>query len=253
MGRLQGKVAFITGGGSGIGRATALLFAQEGAKVAVADRVAAAGQETIARIEADGGDAIFLEIDVSKADEVKAALDSAVSEYGGLDTVFNNAGGTRPDDGDVTVVEDEAFWSTLQVNLFGPWLGCKYGIPHLANRGGGSIINTASMNGMVGIPGFDAYSTAKGGIVAMTRAVAVECGPRNIRVNTIAPGLVLTEKAKKRLELGELPGGIPGRHVLGLIEPAQVAYLALFLASDESLAITGQTILVDSGATMAMK
>lgn len=252
MNRLDGKVAFITGAGSGIGRTAALLFAREGAKVAVAEFSTSSGEETVQLIEEQGGEAVFLKTDVTEPESVAAGLSQTVAKFGKLNVLYNNAGGTSPDDGSVTEAPLEGFWAAIRVDLFGTWLGCRYGIPYLIEAGGGSIINTGSMAGVVGIPPFHGYAAAKGGVIAMTRSIAAEYGPKNIRVNAIAPGMTATEKLKAGLASGRLPKHIVDRHLLGLVEPIEIANMALFLASDESRPITGQTIRIDSGASISL-
>jgi short chain dehydrogenase len=160
--RLQGKVALITGGGSGIGRAAALLFAREGAKVVIAEIVRTAGEATVAAIEEAGGEARFVPTDVTRPEQVEAAVNAAVDAFGGLHVLYNNAGGATPKDGKVTEMDLDEFWRTIGVDLFGTFLGCRFGIPVMAKGGGGSIINTTSVRAMIGTPGADAYTSAKG-------------------------------------------------------------------------------------------
>jgi NAD(P)-dependent dehydrogenase (short-subunit alcohol dehydrogenase family) len=248
--RLSGKVAFITGSGSGIGQAAAILFAQEGAKVAVAELTPTAGEETVRRIEAAGGEAAFIDTDVTRPESVAAAMEETVRTFGRLNVIYNNAGGSTPNDGPVTEAPIDEFWRAIRVDLFGTWIACKYGIPYLVAAGGGSVINTASMVAIMGLAGFDAYTPAKGGIIALTRSMAVEFGSAGIRVNAIAPGMVATERGKKSVAAGRTPGFLLERQLLGFVEPIEIANTALFLASDESRPITGQTIRVDSGITI---
>lgn len=248
MARLSGKVALITGAGTGIGKAAAKLFAAEGAKVAVAEWKADLGAVTVAEIEADGGEAMFIETDVADAEQMQAALDATVGTYGGLDIMYNNAGGATAKDGKVTEIELEEFWRTITVDLYGTFLGCRFAIPLLAERGGGSIINTTSIRAMKGTQGADAYTSAKGGVLTLTRALAQEVGHQNIRVNAIAPGLVATERVKAihggDVNRNPLASGIP----LGYGLPDQVAGAALFLASDDSRWVTGAILPVDGGS-----
>src|SRR5690606_12238960 len=196
MGRLEGKVALITGGGGGIGRAAALLFAREGAKVVIAEVVREAGEATAAAIREKGGEALFVATDVSRPEQVEAAVRAAVDAYGGLHVLYNNAGGATSKDGKVTEMDLDEFWRTIGVDLFGTFLGCRFAIPVMAEGGGGSIINTTSIRAMIGTAGADAYTSAKGGVRALTQALALQWAAHGIRVNAIAPGVILTERVR---------------------------------------------------------
>ena len=251
MNTLIGKVALITGSGSGIGRSAAILFSQAGAKISVADINAEHGTETVNLIEANGGQAIFVECDVSKPEHVKNMISTTVKAFGGLNILYNNAGGSTMMDGPVTEAPDEEFWRVIGLDLYGTFLGCKYAIPELIKAGGGSVINMSSNQALMGIPGRVCYTAAKGGIASMTRAMAVEYGGHKIRVNAIAPSVTLTERVKKLLEQSTEIQKQAERHLVGLAEPEDVANLALFLASDQSALITGQVISVDSGVTIS--
>ena len=248
---LTGKVALITGSGSGIGRSAAVLFSQAGAKISVADINAEHGTETVNLIEANGDQAIFVECDVSKPEHVKNMISTTVKAFGGLNILYNNAGGSTMMDGPVTEAPDEEFWRVIGLDLYGTFLGCKYAIPELIKAGGGSVINMSSNQALMGIPGRVCYTAAKGGIASMTRAMAVEYGGHKIRVNAIAPSVTLTERVKKLLEQSTEIQKQAERHLVGLAEPEDVANLALFLASDQSALITGQVISVDSGVTIS--
>jgi len=158
LGRLQGKAALITGAGSGIGRASAILFGREGCKVAVAGRSADAGEETVALVRNAGGEAIYLQPDVTEPSQVERTIAAAEEAFGGLDILFNNAGGSRPGDGRITETKAEEFWASIKLDLFGTWLCCHYGIPALERRGGGSVINAVSFLALMGWPGRDAYA-----------------------------------------------------------------------------------------------
>ena len=251
MNTLIDKVALITGSGSGIGRSAAILFSQAGAKISVADVNAEHGTETVNLIEANGGQAIFVECDVSKPENVRSMISTTVKAFGGLNILYNNAGGSTMMDGRVTEAPDEEFWRVIGLDLYGTFLGCKYAIPELIKAGGGSVINMSSNQALMGIAGRVCYTAAKGGIASMTRAMAVEYGGHKIRVNAIAPSVTLTERVKKLLEQSTEIQKQAERHLVGLAEPEDVANLALFLASDQSALITGQVISVDSGVTIS--
>ena len=251
MNTLIDKVALITGSGSGIGRSAAILFSQAGAKISVADVNAEHGTETVNLIEANGGQAIFVECDVSKPERVRNMISTTVKAFGGLNILYNNAGGSTMLDDRVTEAPDEEFWRVIGLDLYGTFLGCKYAIPELIKAGGGSVINMSSNQALMGIPGRVCYTAAKGGIASMTRAMAVEYGGHKIRVNAIAPSVTLTERVKKLLEQSTEIQKQAERHLVGLAEPEDVANLALYLASDQSALITGQVISVDSGVTIS--
>jgi len=254
MARLSGKVAFITGGGDGIGRATAERFAQEGAKVVIAEidktTGAAAAQSARAGAGNSGGEAHFVHCDVRERGQVEAALDETVNRFGGLHILHNNAGGSTPQDGPVTEAPDEEFWRVMRLDLYGTFLCSKLGIPHMIKSGGGSIINMSSIVALRALPGRDCYTAAKGAIAALTRSMAVEYAPHKIRVNAIAPGVVMTERVKKLMQDAKAIEKLAGTHLLGLGMPSHIADMAVYLASDESLITTGQVLSVDSGATI---
>lgn len=255
MGRLTGKVAFITGGGGGIGRATAVRFAEEGAKVVVADIDTVAGEASAdaARRQAanSGGDAYFVRCDVTEKTSVEAAMAETVTRFGKLDILHNNAGGAQPADGPVTEAPDEEFWRAIKLDLYGTFLCSKIGIPHLIKAGGGAVINMSSIVALMALPGRDCYTMAKGGIASLTRSMAVEYAAHKIRVNAIAPSVTLTDRVKKMLDgSGNATERIAASHLLGLGQPIHIADMAVYLASDEAAITTGQVIPVDSGATI---
>jgi NAD(P)-dependent dehydrogenase (short-subunit alcohol dehydrogenase family) len=246
LARLQGKTALITGAGAGIGRAAAILFASEGARVGVAEIVRERGEATVSAIKAAGGEAIFIETDVSKPASVEAAVWTTVNAFDGLNVLYNNAGGATPGDGKVTEIGIEEFRRTIGVDLLGTFLGCRFALPVMAERGGGSIINTTSIRALIGTAGADAYTAAKGGVLALTRALALQWGAQNIRVNAIAPGVVLSERVRALLRDDD---PLIRKSLLGPGQPEDIAQMALFLASDESARITGAILPVDSGAS----
>jgi NAD(P)-dependent dehydrogenase (short-subunit alcohol dehydrogenase family) len=251
MGRLDGKVAFISGSGSGIGRAGAILFAREGAKVVIADISREGGERTEAMARDLGGDATYVHTDVTDPDSVERSIATAIAAYGKLNVLYNDAGGSTAQDGPVTKVSLDEFWRTIKVDLYGTFLCCKYGIPELIKAGGGAVINTTSVVAMAGIKGRDAYTAAKGGVLALTRSMAVGYAKHKIRVNAIAPGATLTERVKKFIADDPRMGDMSDRHLLGMGEPEDIARMALFLASDEARVITGAIFPVDSGWTAA--
>ena len=250
MGRLEGKRVFLTGGAKGIGRAAAVLFAAEGARVAIADIDEEGGAETAALANAEAGEAVFLAADVTQGKAVAAAVGEAAERFGGLDVLYNNAGGATPADGPVTEASEAEFRRAISLDLFGTFLVCKHGLPRLIAAGGGAVVNTASSVALNGLPGRDCYTAAKGGVAALTRSMAVEYGPQGVRVNALAPGTVRTARVIAMLERDAAVRGMAARHLVGLIEPEDVARLALYLASDESARTTGQVIAVDSGFTI---
>ena len=245
MGRLAGKRIIITGAASGIGRASARLFAAEGARLLLLDVMADAGAAVAAEVRAAGGDARFRRTDVGDPAEMEAAVSGAALAWGGLDAIYNNAGGATAKDGRVTDLDLDEFWRTMRTDLFGTFLGCRFAIPHLAKSGGGSIVNTTSIRAMIGTAGADAYTTAKGGVRALTAALALQWAPARIRVNAIAPGVILTDRVRAMLRMDD---PIVLKTPLGPSEPEAVASLALYLASDESRQMTGVILPLDGGA-----
>ena len=251
MNRLAGKVALITGAGSGIGRSSAELFAREGARVVVAEHDESSGREAAAAIAADGGEALFVHADVTDEESVKAEINSAVARFGALHVLYNNAGGSTTHDGSVTDAPIEEFWRALKLDLLGTWLICRHGIPELIKAGGGSVVNAASVVALMGWPGKDAYTASKGAIAALTRSMAVEFAPRNVRVNAVAPCVTRTPRVMAQLSGSSVRQGLAAQHLLGLAETLDVANAALFLASDESARTTGHILTVDSGLTIS--
>lgn len=246
--RLERKVAIITGGGSGIGRAAAQLFTREGAKVVVADYNAEAGENTVQAIQDSGGEAIFVKVDVSDAEQVQHMVQSALEAYGGIDILFNNAGILLFG----TILEtDPKDWTRLMsINLNGVFLCSKAVIPHMIERGGGSIINTSSSTGAHDVAAnIAAYVTSKGGVTLLTKAMAVDHAKDHIRVNAIAPGPTDTPMLRENMSPEELADFAATFPMKRLGWPEELAYAALFLASDEASFVTGAVLAVDGGQT----
>lgn len=254
MGRLDGKVAFITGGGGGIGRATAERFVEEGAKVVIAEINEAVGEPAVESARGfaanGGGDALFIKCDITERASLEAAVAEAVSRFGKLDILHNNAGGSTVEDGPVTEAPEEEFWRVIKLDLFGTFLCSKIAIPELIKAGGGSVINMSSNVALMALPGRDCYTAAKGGVASMTRSMAVEYAPNKIRVNAIAPSVTLSDRVKKLMQASPEVEKISQTHLLGLGLPIHIANMAVYLASDESEITTGQVISVDSGVTV---
>ena len=251
MVRLKGKVALVTGASSGIGRATALLFAKEGARLIAVSR-ARTGEEVAETIRNEGGEAAFTSADVRKVRDVEAMIESAMENYGRLDILFNNAGVNMR--AAVTQIEESQWDRIIDTNLKGVFLGCKYVIPIMKKQGGGVIINTSSTFANVGLPNFSAYCASKGGVAALTRAVAVEVAPYRIRVNCICPSTTLTPMIERMWNATGKPDEMRESrlkmHPIGRFgTPGDIANAALYLASDESSFVTGTSLLVDGGYT----
>lgn len=251
--RLKDKVALITGGGSGIGYHTALLFAREGASVVVVDINEDNGKNTVQEIEAAGGKAVFKHADVSKASDCEAMIKAAEDTYGALHILFNNAGISHADDDDAVKTSEDVWDLTMEINVKSVFLGCKFGVPALRRAGGGSIINTASFVATLGAATPQlAYTASKGAVLSMTRELAAIHARENIRVNALCPGPLRTEllmkylntDEKKQRRLVHIPMGRFG-------EAHEIANAVLFLASDEASFVTGTNFLVDGGITSA--
>lgn len=253
MSRLAGKVALITGAGSGIGRESATLFAQEGARVVCVDIDELSASATVNMIESAGGDAIAVGADVSSIEDSEAMVRAAESTFGGLHVLFNNAGIMHGDDGDSQETSEDVWDLTMDINAKGVFLGCKFGIPAIQRSGGGSVINTASFVARLGAATPQvAYTASKGAVLALSRELAVVHAREGVRVNALSPGPLRTELLMKFLDTEEkrqrrLVHVPMGR--FGLAE--ELAKAALFLASDDSCYITGSDFLVDGGITAA--
>lgn len=251
-GRLAGKVAMITGGGSGIGQATAVRFAIEGAAVGVLDRSAEAAAETVKMIDAAGGASLALTADVSDAAQVTGAADALVAAFGHLDVLYNNAGVDSR--GSVAVAEEPDWDRCFAVNVKGTFLTSQAALRHMGS--GASIINQGSVAGLVGVMNFAAYCAAKGAVIALTRSMAVDLAGRGVRVNVICPGTVYTPLMEPMLRArgdGDLAAGLAKtlvKYPIGRLgDPADIANVALFLASDEAAFMTGSVITPDGGMT----
>lgn len=247
MGRLTGKTAVITGGGNGIGKAGVMKFTAEGAAVVIADFNLEAAETLTKSIISEGGKAVAVQADVSDEASVDAMVTSALEAFGKVDILFNSAGGGSTKDGPVTELELDEFWRTIRVDLFGTLLTCRRTIPAMLESGGGSIINISSLRAVIGTQGADAYTASKGGVLAMSRAMAMQWAEHNIRVNVVAPGVVLTERVAAFIKPDN---PIYQKSLLGPSEPDDVANLALYLASDEARKVTGTVMRVDGGASI---
>lgn len=249
--KLENKIAIITGAGSGMGKVAALMFAKEGAKIAAAD-VTDAVKETVAEIAKAGGKAIAITADVSKAPDVKRMVDETVAQLGAPNIMYNNAG-IEGESNFTSNMSEEGFDRVIAINLRGVFLGMKYVLPHMMKARGGSIINTASIAGLVGIKGGIGYSAAKAGVIAMTRVAAAEYGRYNIRINAICPGAIETPMAKRIRGEGVAPNPAAIKRISLLermAQPEEIAKVALFLASDDASFATGAPFIIDGGWTV---
>jgi NAD(P)-dependent dehydrogenase (short-subunit alcohol dehydrogenase family) len=254
MSRFSKKVVVVTGGGSGIGKATALQFASEGASVVIGNRNESKGQEIVKEINDAGGNASFIQTDVTKESDVKALVDHAVSTYGRLDAAFNNAG----TEGDTaTIVEDteKNFNRIFDVNVKGLWLSMKYEIEYMLNHGGGSIVNTASIAGLIGFPQHGMYTASKHAVLGLTKSAALEYGAQGIRINAVSPGTIQTEMLDRfagetEEEQQKTKEYLMSKNPIGRIgEPKEIAGAVLWLCSEEASFMLGQSVTVDGGFT----
>jgi NAD(P)-dependent dehydrogenase (short-subunit alcohol dehydrogenase family) len=248
--RLKGKVALITGGTSGIGSATAVRFAREGAAVAITGRNTERGEQVVRDITANDGEALFIQADVRFADQCSHAVDQTLERFGKIDVLFNNAGVFHPK----TVPEctEEEWDDTIDSSLKGAFLMSKFALPSMIERGSGSIIHTSSGWGILGGDGAAAYCAAKGGLIIMAKAMAIDHGPQGIRVNCVCPGDVLTpmlhdDAAKRGMSWEEYAAGAVERPLGRIGTVDEIADAVLFLASDESSFVTGEALVVDGG------
>ena len=262
MGRLERKVALITGGAAGIGRASARLFCAEGAKVIIADVNEADGAAVAEELSADGHDAVFVPLDVTDDNLVKKACDTAAAKFGAIHILVNCAGGSIAADKAVTDVDLDVWDHTISLDLRGTFLVCRHAIPHLRAAGGGSIVNFTSIVALKGSFRGHVYTAAKGGIISFTQALAGKYWRDSIRANAIAPGVILSDRIRERMDvdaedsLDEQIGAamtasktlIDERHPMGYGVPEDIANVALFLASDESRMVNGAVIPAEGGA-----
>ena len=250
MRRLEGKVAIVTGAGAGIGEASATAMAAEGATVVLADVLRERVEALAPRLEAAGGRVLAVPFDVTEEDAWAALVEDVRTRFGRIDALFNNAGGGAGPgrDGAVTDLLLDEFWRTIRVDLYGTLLGCRTVLPVMAEQGSGSIINVSSLRAVIGTTGGDAYTASKGGVLALSRALAVQWAKHGIRVNTLAPGVVLTERVK-----AFIPPEDPlyRKMLLGPCEASDVANLVVYLASDESRRMTGTVQRLDGGASVS--
>jgi NAD(P)-dependent dehydrogenase (short-subunit alcohol dehydrogenase family) len=245
--RLDGKVALLAGATSGIGQMMAEIFAAEGARVIAGGRRQNEGEAVADAIRARGGHAVYRHLDVSDEASAEGAVRFAVSEFGRLDVLVSNAGGSSASDGPVTTTPIEEFWNKARVDYFGTFLCSRFAIPEIARSGGGSVINIASLAGFGTTQGRDAYTGAKGAVLALTRSTAREYARDKVRVNAIAPATVRTKRIEKLIEASPEVRQVLERQALGLIEPGEIARAAVFLASDDARSITGQVIAINGG------
>jgi NAD(P)-dependent dehydrogenase (short-subunit alcohol dehydrogenase family) len=254
MRRFEGKVVIVTGAGSGIGEASALRFAAEGGAVGVADINGNGANAVVEQIRAAGGKAVPLVADVSDAAAVEGMVAKTVEEFGGLDVIHNNAALLAPDvlsrDLDLGEFDHDVFERTMAVNVLGPMLACKYGIPRMLERGGGAIVNTISVAALRGEQKLPIYGMSKAALASLTRFVATQYGKRNIRCNAVAPGTTLTPASSVRNDPERMAKRLEDVLTVRLGEPRDIAATAVFLASDDAAYITGQVIVADGGRTI---
>jgi NAD(P)-dependent dehydrogenase (short-subunit alcohol dehydrogenase family) len=250
MKEFEGKVALVTGGGSGIGRATAVAFAREGAKVVIADRNVQRGEETVSMICDTGGTASFRRTNVSVAAEIKALVEYIIMTYGRLDLAFNNAG----IEGDVKPLADQTeanFDAVMDINVKGVWLSMKYEIPRMLEQGGGAIVNSSSVAGVVGFPAIGIYAASKHAVVGLTKTAALEYSAQGIRINAVSPGAIDTEMIDRLADgLNVKKDDLTTFHPIGRLgRVEEVAEAVLWLCSSKASFVTGHTLIVDGGFT----
>ncbi|MGH7984463.1 MAG: SDR family oxidoreductase [Candidatus Udaeobacter sp.] len=250
MKEFEGKVALVTGGGSGIGRATALAFARDGAQVVIGNRNVERGEETVSMIREAGGTASFQRTDVLVAADIEALVKHAVSEYGGLDLAFNNAG----IEGDVRPLVEQTesnYDAVMDINVKGVWLSMKYEIPRMLERGGGAIVNCSSVAGVIGFPGIGIYSTSKHAVIGLTKAAALEYSAQGIRINAVNPAVIDTEMVDRLAEgMNVKKDDLTTFHPIGRLgRVEEVAEAVLWLCSSKASFVTGHSLMVDGAFT----
>lgn len=251
MGRLDDKVAIITGAGAGIARASALRFAREGARIAIAEIQPEAGKATAEAIEEAGGQALFVATDVTRDADVARLVDAVLGRFGRIDVLVNCAGGSIAADGDITEVDLDAVWDhTMSLDLKGTMLCCRNVVPHMVEAGGGAIVNCTSVVALRGAYGIHVYTSAKGGVISFTRSLAGSYSQKNIRVNAVAPGFVMSERVRSRFEEADAAAKAldsTGSHPFSVGQPEDIANVILFLASDEARMVTGAILPAEGG------
>ena len=247
MGRLQNRISIITGAGSGIGRGIALLFAKEGARVMVADIGVETGEETVGLIKAEGGEALFVQADVSKAADVEKMVKFTVNNFGTPDILCNNAGIMAVEPRFLSDLSEEAWERTININLKGVFLCCKYTLPEMMNAGRGSIINISSIAAVKRSPNY-AYAASKGGIVAFTQSLALQYGEYNIRANAVCPGSIATPGTEKARQERPYKVDLATRILKKEGTPEDIGHIAVYLASEESAYVTGSVFVIDGGS-----
>ena len=250
MNEFQGKVAIVTGGTSGIGRAAAVAYAREGARVVVAGRRAAEGEETVRLIRAQGGDGIFVSTDVSKAAQVKQLVEQTMQKFGRLDFAFNNAG-VEQQPTPFLEQSEETYDRVMDINVKGVWLCMKYEIPAMLKTGGGAIVNTSSSLGVVAMPGIEIYAASKHAVIGLTKSAALEFSKQGIRVNAVLPAAIETDMLQRFV--GDKPESrayMNAKHPIGRVgKPEEIADAAIWLSSSKSSFVTGHSLLVDGAFT----
>lgn len=251
MSSFEGKVALVTGGTSGIGRVTAVAFAREGAKIVVSGRREREGQETVDIIKKAGGEAIFVKTDITREQDVKAMVEKTVATYGHLDYAFNNAG-IEQLPAPLVEEKEETFDQIIDVNVKGVWLSMKYEIPEMLKNGGGAIVNTSSVAGLIGFPGIPIYIASKHAVLGLTKSVALEYAKSGIRVNAVSPAAIETAMVDRFVgKDGDARQQLTNMHPIGRMgRPEEIADAVIYLCSDKASFITGQSLAVDGGFTV---